>query len=87
MGFVPCTPTTPRYLRAGLFSSNAKGTKCADPSLDVGGAVGLGPGRGTGLSHSWRNGNAPQPCSLHLISQSLVIEVWEGTRNSTVELG
>ena len=87
MGFVPPTPTTPRYLRAGLFSSNTKGTKCADPSLDVGGAVGLGPGRGTGLSHSWRNGNAPQPCSLHLISQSLIIEVWEGTRDLILDLG
>ena len=28
-----------------------------------------------------------QPCSLRLISQSLVIEVWEGTRDPTVELG
>ena len=87
MGFVPPSPTTPRYLRGGLFSSNTKGTKCADPSLDVGGAVGLGPGRGTGLSHSWRNGNASQPCSLRLISQSLVIEVWEGTRDRILDLG
>ena len=87
MGFVPPTPTTPCYLRGGLFSSNTKGTKCADPFLDVGGAVGLGAARGTGLSRSWRNGNASQPCSLHLISQSLVIEVWEGTRDRILDLG
>ena len=48
MGFVPPTPTTLRYLRGGLFSSNTKGTKCPDPSLDAEGDVGLGPGRGTG---------------------------------------
>ena len=56
------------------------------PSLDVERAAGLGPGRGTGLSHSWKNGNASQPCSLCLISQSLVIEVWEGSRDRIVDL-
>ena len=87
MGFVPPTPTTLRYFGGGLFSSNTKWTKCPDPSLDVGGAVGLGPGRGTGLSHRWRNGNASQPCSKGLISQSLVIEVWEGTRDRILDFG
>ena len=87
MGFVPPTPTTPRYLRGGLLSSNTKGTKSPDPSLDAGGAARLGPGRGTGFSHYWRPGRASQPCSLHLISQSLVIEVWEGTRDLILDLG
>ena len=81
MGFVPPTPTTPRYLRGGLLSSNTKGTKSPDPSLDAGGAAELGPGRGTGFSHYWRPGRASQPCSLHLISQTLVIEVWEGSQD------
>ena len=87
MGFVPPTPTTPRYLRGGLLSSNTKGTKSPDPSLDAGGAARLGPGRGTGFSHYWNPGRTSEPCSLHLISQSLVIEVWEGTRDRILDLG
>ena len=55
--------------------------------LDVGGAVGLGPGRGTGFSHCWSPGRASQPCSLRLISQSLVLEVWEGSRDRIMDLG
>ena len=57
------------------------------PSLDVGGAAGLGPGRGTGLGHGWSPGHASWPCSLCLISQSLLIEVWEGTRDCMEDLG
>ena len=55
--------------------------------LDVGGAVGLGPGRGTGFSHCWSPGHASQPCSLRLISQSLSIEVWEGSRDRIMDHG
>ena len=87
MGFVPPTPTTPYYLRGGQLSSNTKGTKCPDPSLDVGGAVGLGRGRGTDFSHCWNPGHSSQHYSLHLISQSLVIEFWEGTRGLILDLG